>query len=223
MPSSSNDAAVCSSTPTPPLALTEVVGFDHKDTVTPQGSARKDRDGARESAPSAAAVDMNVGGATGGSSDRRPCNLASSSPTTKRSLLEPSSHRCVGPEESVKRLDERSFRRRRTSSRSLAQRQQRAQFLKRQGSKYMSTLGQMRSKIAEMDRQRLYVLNPNRNKWIGTWDIFSTMALLYTASLTPVETAFVATVVGPACWQDGWFLTNRLLDFIFFVDMLLQV
>ena len=45
---------------------------------------------------------------------------------------------------------------------------------------------------------------------------------LYTATLTPFETAFVPPVLGPGAWGDVWFLLNRLLDIIFLFDLNMQ-
>ena len=66
------------------------------------------------------------------------------------------------------------------------------------------------------------VLHPEKNRLLGYWDAISSFALLYTATLTPFETAFLPSVVGAAAWQDPWFIVNRILDVIFFIDMIMQ-
>ena len=96
------------------------------------------------------------------------------------------------------------------------------QFRKKHGEHYVNQITRTRQRIEEIDRQKRFVLHPNKNKWLGVWDMTSSFALLYTATLTPVETAFVASVYGPAAWSDGWFLINRLLDVVFTFDACLQ-
>ena len=66
------------------------------------------------------------------------------------------------------------------------------------------------------------VLHPERNKFLGRWDGLTALALFYTASITPFETAFIPPVLGTSSWVDPFFLINRALDVIFFLDMLLQ-
>lgn len=67
-----------------------------------------------------------------------------------------------------------------------------------------------------------YVLHPEKNRWIGRWDGVTSLALVYTATLTPFETAFIPPVVGAAAWREPWFIVNRMLDVIFFCDLIIQ-
>lgn len=67
-----------------------------------------------------------------------------------------------------------------------------------------------------------FVLNPEKNRLLGRWDVLQALALVYTATLTPFETCFVPPAVGSASWTDPWFLINRVLDVIFFIDLCLQ-
>ena len=76
--------------------------------------------------------------------------------------------------------------------------------------------------MKQRQRGRNLVLLPEKNRWVGRWDTISTMALLYTATVTPFETAYLSSTIGPEAWGDPWFLVNRALDIIFFVDMVLQ-
>lgn len=66
------------------------------------------------------------------------------------------------------------------------------------------------------------VLHPDKAQWLGAWDLLTSVALIWTATITPLETAFMDTVLGPACWSDPWFISNRCLDVIFTADLLLQ-
>ncbi|KAI8925377.1 hypothetical protein BC831DRAFT_401278 [Entophlyctis helioformis] len=51
------------------------------------------------------------------------------------------------------------------------------------------------------------------------WDLLSFVLLIYTASVTPWETAFVTGHIQ----VDIMFLVNRVVDFIFFIDMFVQM
>ena len=67
-----------------------------------------------------------------------------------------------------------------------------------------------------------WVLHPEKSRALSRWDSITGVALLYTASVTPFETAFMPSVLGTAAWLDPWFLVNRLLDIIFSIDLVLQ-
>jgi hypothetical protein len=101
-----------------------------------------------------------------------------------------------------------------------------AKFIEKHGAdvaaEYSSQAAEIMRRIKESHREKRYVLHPGKSKWLGYWDIVSAFALLYTVSITPFEAAFVSPVIGGAAWSDPWFLVNRLLDSIFFVDMILQ-
>jgi len=72
--------------------------------------------------------------------------------------------------------------------------------------------------LKERDQDRVWVIDPRESKLLSLWDGITSIALLYTATLTPYEVGFLpaATAV------DAWFITNRLLDGIFVIDMALQ-
>ena len=69
---------------------------------------------------------------------------------------------------------------------------------------------------------RSLVLNPEKNRYLGWWDVLQTLALVYTSTLTPFETCFVPPSLGVKSWRDAWFLLNRGLDVIFAIDCGLQ-
>ena len=71
-------------------------------------------------------------------------------------------------------------------------------------------------------RGKIYVLHPEKTPILGHWDFVTSIALIYTATLTPVETSFMSPVLGPEAWKDPWFGLNRALDVIFGLDMILQ-
>lgn len=61
-----------------------------------------------------------------------------------------------------------------------------------------------------------YILLPH-SRFMSSWDGVTTLALLFTAAITPVEVAFLPRPETPS---DGLFVVNRLLDATFIVDML---
>jgi len=76
--------------------------------------------------------------------------------------------------------------------------------------------------LSQRDSEARWVIHPEKNDCIGRWDIITSMALLYTAILTPFEVGFLEGCTGNVCFTDPWFYINRVLDVIFFVDMCLQ-
>ena len=70
------------------------------------------------------------------------------------------------------------------------------------------------------ESRRSWVLDPRTVAFVAWWDGLATLALIFTALVTPFEVAFVQPAEDK--WKDGLFLTNRAVDVIFIVDMLLQ-
>ena len=77
------------------------------------------------------------------------------------------------------------------------------------------------------ERKRLqkrfkWVIDPRTNKWIIFWDMFTGVALVFTALVTPFEVSFLDPPGEDSKWTDHLFLANRLVDLVFIFDMLLQ-
>jgi len=76
---------------------------------------------------------------------------------------------------------------------------------------------------ARRARRPWYVIDPRTSRWLAVWDVWTSIALIFTAVLTPYE---VALLEPPLTWleasNDGLFLLNRLIDVTFFTDMILQ-
>ena len=72
--------------------------------------------------------------------------------------------------------------------------------------------------LRQRDRDRVWVIDPRESMLLGLWDTITSLALVYTALVTPFEVGFLQ----PSTSIDGWFITNRLLDVIFLIDMALQ-
>lgn len=63
-----------------------------------------------------------------------------------------------------------------------------------------------------------YILRPV-SSFMSGWDLLTTLALLFTAAITPFEVAFLEKAEST---NDGLFVANRLLDVIFVLDMTFQ-
>ena len=100
-----------------------------------------------------------------------------------------------------------------------------AEFIARHGKEKAAKL---RSELNAFKRanqkytQNKWVLHPEKNRALARWDIITSIALLWTATITPFETSFLPAVAGSRAWTDTWFLSNRVLDGIFLFDMCLQ-
>lgn len=71
-------------------------------------------------------------------------------------------------------------------------------------------------------RKPWWIIDPRHSTRLGYWDLATSLALLWTAVVTPVEVAFLVTPGGDKRWSDGLYLTNRLIDVVFLSDMVLQ-
>jgi len=100
-------------------------------------------------------------------------------------------------------------------------------FEARHGEERAKELREYTARVAstvERERRRSrFVLHPAKNKYLRYWDVVTSFALLYTATLTPFEAAFVQPSIDPNVWQDPWFVINRILDVIFIFDMVIQL
>lgn len=99
-------------------------------------------------------------------------------------------------------------------------------FLRRHGKQGAEEIQTTASAIAQALKERqsrsMYVLHPEKNKYLNWWDGVTTCALIYTATLTPFETAFISPAVGESAWSEPWFIANRVLDVVFFADLIVQ-
>ena len=62
------------------------------------------------------------------------------------------------------------------------------------------------------------LVDPRTSKHLPTWDGVTTLAIMFTAFVTPYEVSFLPSATSA---DDGLFLVNRFIDLIFIVDMLL--
>lgn len=76
---------------------------------------------------------------------------------------------------------------------------------------------------SSLKRKPRYIIDPRKSLCMSLWDAVSTLALLYTALVTPFEVAFLQA---PRTWADaaadGLFMLNRAVDVVFVVDILVQ-
>ncbi|KAI8847271.1 hypothetical protein BC829DRAFT_425667 [Chytridium lagenaria] len=70
-----------------------------------------------------------------------------------------------------------------------------------------------------MERKRGVPLMDPASKFIRRWDALTLVLLLFTASVTPFETAFIESDGN----IDFLFLINRIVDIIFMIDLFIQI
>ena len=66
------------------------------------------------------------------------------------------------------------------------------------------------------------IIDPRTNSFIAYWDLITTVALVFTALVTPVEVSFLTPPAPSKRWSDSLFLCNRVIDLVFITDMTLQ-
>jgi len=76
-----------------------------------------------------------------------------------------------------------------------------------------------RKRARELKRSK-YLLDPRTSKLMPNWDVVTSIALIFTAIMTPVEVGFMD--IPADRWADGLFITNRCVDIIFILDVLMQ-
>jgi len=64
------------------------------------------------------------------------------------------------------------------------------------------------------------IIDPRTSKRLGFWDAVTSIALVFTAIVTPMEVGFLR--MPDDRWVDPLFLINRIVDLIFVTDMTLQ-
>jgi hypothetical protein len=116
---------------------------------------------------------------------------------------------------------------RRTSTQSAIQLERnKTMFKMKHGAEMAQQLQHQTSMISHQlgthNRFKKLVLHPEKTKWLGKWDLVTSTALIWTATVTPFESAFISPVLGPAAWEDPWFRINRVLDVVFSIDLMLQ-
>ena len=90
--------------------------------------------------------------------------------------------------------------------------------LSRRFSRKPSMVGMVRNMMVPQMRP-WYIIDPREARFVPYWDATTTLALIFTALCTPYEVAFLPPSRQPT---DTWFILNRLIDFVFFSDFILQ-
>ena len=67
-----------------------------------------------------------------------------------------------------------------------------------------------------------YIIDPRSAEILGFWDLLTSIALVFTAIVSPVEVAFLEAPGADVRWTDPLFLCNRVVDIVFIIDMTLQ-
>jgi len=68
-------------------------------------------------------------------------------------------------------------------------------------------------------RRSGWVVDPRTSRMMGFWDAATTICLVFTALVTPLEVGFFG---GATSGSDPLFLVNRLVDLIFAIDLVLN-
>ena len=63
------------------------------------------------------------------------------------------------------------------------------------------------------DAKPWFLIDPRTSTWIGRWDVFTSLALVFVAFVTPLEIAVFEVSL------DTLFLVNRVVDIIFIMDL----
>lgn len=87
----------------------------------------------------------------------------------------------------------------------------------------MATIAEQlaRSNLVNQKRQKpCYIIDPRTSARLGFWDALASVALIFTAVVTPVEVGFLR--MPEDRWADALFITNRCIDMIFICDMFMQ-
>lgn len=79
--------------------------------------------------------------------------------------------------------------------------------------------GKREGKIAAAMSKPNWIIDPRHSRRQPYWDGVTTAALVFTALVTPLEVSFFEPSTEPS---DILFIANRLIDIIFFLDMILQ-
>ena len=66
----------------------------------------------------------------------------------------------------------------------------------------------------------LLLLDPRKSRIMRYWEVVTGTTLVFIAFVTPVEVGFMA--IPQDRWSDGLFITNRCVDIIFIIDLLMQ-
>lgn len=69
------------------------------------------------------------------------------------------------------------------------------------------------------DEARVCLIHPIESRFLPWWDLCTTLALIFTATVTPWETAFASFDYSANPWIQPWFVINRVVDLIFLVDV----
>ena len=75
--------------------------------------------------------------------------------------------------------------------------------------------------LLAMASQRTWVIDPRKAKWMVWWDMIMIAALLFTATITPYQVAFLPAPNVLENGPDALWIINRLFDVFFITDVLL--
>ena len=80
-------------------------------------------------------------------------------------------------------------------------------------------LDQVRRLNRELEPSKAWLVDPRRSRWLPWWDALIALAIVFTATVTPYEVAFLPTASSPA---ETLFIINRLVDIVFLLDIVIN-
>ena len=75
-------------------------------------------------------------------------------------------------------------------------------------------------KRPQLLKKQFMIIDPRTSRFYTRWSWLTSFALIFTAIMTPVEVGFMD--IPADRWADGLFITNRCVDIIFILDVLMQ-
>ena len=85
--------------------------------------------------------------------------------------------------------------------------------------KFLAENTRIKQQLAEHRKKMRFTFRPGASRLLNAWDLVTTLALLYTAAITPFEVSFLPSNDDWTAWRDPLFIINRLLDVIFILDL----
>ena len=90
---------------------------------------------------------------------------------------------------------------------------------RRRKENYQRKVSSVSQHLLQVERNKRRVLDPRTSRFLTVWDIVAAAALIYTALVSPFETGFLTENDSAT---EPLFIINRLVDFVFTVDLVLQ-
>ena len=87
---------------------------------------------------------------------------------------------------------------------------------------FLEEARKIRTQLLARKRAARWIFRPGESSLLNKWDVLGAFMLLYTATFTPLEVAFLDAPSDYTAWTKPRFLINRLLDLYFLLDLIAQ-